>query len=220
MKLCTSCRVHPADYHNGRGSVCENCARNLTSKYGWTWHRGSSDIVGADVATSTSVSTDLNQTDQQGAQIDAAFSNCGGGDATTIAQWQAFYAGYQKFSSASRSTLNDTVAQLSSPPMYLYNLQQIDNSLQSYVQQMNTWAATSRKICGGSATQNIPAPSPSGGLVKSITDPLTTISDNLKTVAIVGLCVGAGLFIYSLYEGHKTAGKALDFATAHPEVLL
>jgi hypothetical protein len=52
----------------------------------------------------------------------------------------------------------------------------------------------------------------------SLGQTFSNISDNLRTIAIVGLCAGAGLFLYSLYEGHKTAGKALDFATAHPDI--
>ena len=46
----------------------------------------------------------------------------------------------------------------------------------------------------------------------------SNISDNLRTIAIVGLCLGAGLFIYSLYEGHKTAGKEIGRASCRERV--
>jgi hypothetical protein len=156
-----------------------------------------SNVVGADIADATSIGSDLNQTDQQGQQIDAAFSNCPNGDPTIIAQWKAFYAGYLKFSQSAHSTLNDTLSKITGTAAYIYNLQQIDNTLQSYVQQMNTWVDTSKATCGGAATKNIP-PSGSG-----TANTLASITGSIKTLAIIGAVVFAGIYGLSLYEEYK-----------------
>jgi hypothetical protein len=160
-------------------------------------------VVGATVATNDSVKVDLNQTDQQSQQIDAAFNNCHSSDpntASTIAQWKAFYAGYLKFSQSTHAFLGNTTAQLLSMPTYLYDLQQADNSLQSYVQQMNQWANTANSQCGGSVSTN-KSGSPTG--LGGFADILASITKNITTLAIIGAVIIGGIYGYSLYDEYK-----------------
>jgi hypothetical protein len=55
--------------------------------------------------------------------------------------------------------------------------------------------------------------------IGALSDSVTTVGQNIQTVAIVGLCIGALLFMYFIHEGHKTANRAFDFASAHPETV-
>lgn len=104
--------------------------------------------------TPNSIAPIIVQMDAQAVAIDAEIGACKTLNPPTLAaQWLAFYAGYMKWSKASKAELSSTYAMLANPIDYALTVNEIGNDTNSYQGQMNEWAAIADKQCGGHAGQ-------------------------------------------------------------------
>lgn len=212
MLLCTRCRVHPAEYFNVRGGVCTNCALFLTNKYGWTWMRLADDkvgLLGGLVATPSDVQALKDTEHQLVVSIDNDIhkdpSTYAKIPSTLVSQWNGFTNTFGQFYNASVGYVN---AQDN-----MQTAQNFQDQIRTWQKQLAAYVTLTSPI--------LPDPSiqPTTNPITKLSQSVTTAAQSFQTVAVVGLCLGALVFLYMTYEGHKTAGKALDFATAHPETV-
>lgn len=207
MQLCSLCRVNPSEYYCVRGAVCENCASKTNQKYGWSWMRMSDEYVGAAGGLITSPD-DVKALKTNEADIITSIDN-------DVASWQPaqisdnIRLSWQQFRDGFAKFYNTSTGYLSASDDL--------NRAQQYQLQIRSWQQK-LSVYGQLSSPMLPDPSkPSGP--PTLASSIQSASSNLQTIAIVGLCVGAGLLLYSVYKGHELAGKGLDFATAHPETI-